>query len=140
MIWPGLPKRLESALKGLCCLADAGGAMQSHAIAEKIAVPRAETAKVLQLLAWGGFVKSRRGTRGGFQLAASPDQITTGQVVDFFVSKFEAEPEDDCPVMRILRETTAPCQEAFRSLTLADIAARRYKPCCKQSAGKAGVR
>src|SRR5262249_20777785 len=125
---------------GLCCVADAGGAMQSHAIAEKIAVPRAETAKILQLLAWGGFVKSRRGTNGGFQLAANPDQITTGQVIDFFVSKFDAEVEDDCPIMLVLRETTAPCQEAFRSLTLADIAAMRYKRCRKQSTGKAGVR
>ncbi len=78
MTWPGLPKRLESALKGLCCLADAEGTMQSHAVAERIAVSRAETAKVLQLLVWGGFVKSRRGTRGGFQLATRPDQITTG--------------------------------------------------------------
>ncbi len=101
--------------------------MQSHAVAERIAVSKAETAKVLQLLVWGGFVKSRRGTRGGFQLATRPDQITTGQVVDFFVAKFEAQPEDDCAVMRVLREITAPCQEAFRSLTLADIVARRSR-------------
>ena len=140
MIWPGLPKRLHSALKGLCCLAYSGGAMQSHEIAERIGVPKAETAKVLQLLAWGGFVTSRRGTKGGFQLRASAYQITMGEVIDFFLPKYEAEPDDDCPVMRALRETTAPCQKAFGSLTLADIAAGRYKPCRKHSAGKAGVR
>jgi DNA-binding IscR family transcriptional regulator len=50
------------------------------------------------------------------------DKITTGQVIEFFVSKYEAEPDGDCPVMRALRETTAPCQKAFGSLTLADIA------------------
>jgi Rrf2 family protein len=122
MLWPGFPKRLQSALKGLCCLARSGSAMQSQEIADRIGVSKAETAKVLQLLAWGGFVNSRRGAKGGFQLAVGADQITTGQVIDFFVSKYEAEPDGDCPVMRVLRETTAPCQEAFGSLTLADIA------------------
>jgi Rrf2 family protein len=122
MLWPGLPKRLQSALKGLCCLARSGSAMQSQEIADRIGVSKAETAKVMQLLAWGGFVTSRRGTKGGFQLGMRADQITTGQVIDFFASKYEAEPDGDCPVMRALRETTAPCQEAFGSLTLADIA------------------
>lgn len=140
MIWPGFPKRLQSALKGLCCLAHSGEAMRSQEIAERIGVSTAETAKVLQLLAWGGFVTSRRGSKGGFHLAASSDQITTAQVIDFFVSKTEAEPDGDCPVMRALRETTAPCQQAFGSLTLADIVAGRSKPCRKRAAGKAGIR
>src|SRR6202165_4402346 len=96
--------------------------MQSQVMTDRIGVSRAETAKVLQLLAWGGFLTSRRGTKGGFHLAVGADQITTGQVIDFFVPKYEAEPDGDCPVMRALRETTAPCQKAFGSLTLADIA------------------
>ncbi|SRR5713226_6858200 len=122
MLWRGFPKRLQSALKGLCCLARTGGAMRSQEIANRIGVSKAETAKVLQLLAWAGFVTSRRGAKGGFQLAVGADQITTGQVIDFFVPKYEAEPDGDCPVMRALRETAAPCQKAFGSLTLADIA------------------
>ncbi len=122
MIWPGFPRRLQSALKGLCCLARSGSAMHSQEIADRIGVSKAETAKVLQLLAWGGFLTSRRGTKGGFQLAVGADQITTGQVIDFFASKYEAEPDGDCPVMRALRETTAPCHEAFGRLTLRDIA------------------
>jgi Rrf2 family protein len=122
MLWRSFPKRLESALKGLCCLARSGSAMQSQEIAKRIGVSKAETAKVMQLLAWGRFVTSRRGTKGGFQLVVGADKITTGQVIEFFVSKYEAEPDGDCPVMRALRETTAPCQKAFGSLTLADIA------------------
>jgi DNA-binding IscR family transcriptional regulator len=85
-------------------------------------VSKTETAKVLQLLAWGGFLTSRREPRGGFQLAVGADQITTGQVIECFTSKYEAEPDGDCPVMRALRETTALCQEAFGNLPLADIA------------------
>ncbi len=97
--------------------------MQSHEIAERIGVTKAETAKVLQLLAWGGFVTSRRGHKGGFQLAKSAERITTGEVMDFFFSNYQREPDGDCPVLRALRESTAPGQEAFGSLTLADVAA-----------------
>ena len=97
----------------------------SKEIAEKIGVSKAETAKVLQLLAWGGFVTSRRGYKGGFQLATRADQITTGEVMDFFFSRYRPEPDGDCPIMRALRESIAPGQEAFGSLTLADVAAGR---------------
>ena len=99
--------------------------MQAHEIAERIGVSKAETGKVMQLLVWGGFVTFRRGTKGGFQLAAPPDQITAGEVVQFFFSKCPPEPDLDCPVMRLLHEYSAPGQEAFGRLTLADIAAER---------------
>ena len=66
MTWPPFPKRLQSALKALGCLAENDGAMLSQEIAKQIGVPDAETAKVLQLLVWGGFVTSRRGSKGGF--------------------------------------------------------------------------
>jgi len=125
VIWTVFPKRLLSALKGLCCLAHSAEAMQSQEIAEKIGVSKAETAKVLQLPAWGGFVTSRRGYKGGFQLATRADQITTGEVMDFFFSRYRPEPDGDCPIMRALRESIAPGQEVFGSLTLADVAAGR---------------
>jgi Rrf2 family protein len=140
MLWLDFPKRLRSALKCLCCLTGFSGEMQSQEIAKKIGVSRAETAKVLQLLVWGGFVTSRRGSKGGFQLAARPDQTTAGEVVNFFLAKHPAEPDVSCPVMRALRETVSPCQEAFARLTLADIAAWRTKTSHSRAAGKAGGR
>ena len=82
-MWPGFPKRLQSALKALCCLAQAGTAMQAATIAERIAVPKAETAKIMQLLVWGGFVTSRRGIKGGFQLVTPPEKITMGAVLPY---------------------------------------------------------
>src|SRR5216684_7893309 len=113
MVWPAFPKRLQSALKALSCLAQSGNGMQSQKIAERIRVSEAETAKILQLLVWGGFVTSRRGTKGGFHLAASADQITMGEVIDFFLSRHPQERDLDFVVMRVLETTGAPCQEAF---------------------------
>src|SRR5262252_1804859 len=131
MSWPGFPKRLQSALKALCCLADAHTAMQAPSIAERIDVPKAETAKILQLLVWAGFVTSRRGTKGGFQLAKSAEGITMGQVIDFFLARHPVEEDWKSPVVRALRQAMAPGQRKFAKLTLADVAhfpARRSAP------------
>ena len=127
MIWPGFSRRLISGLKGLCCLAHSDGPMQAHEIAEKIGVSAPETGKVMQMLAWGGFVTSRRGPKGGFQLAEAPDQIKTGDVIKFFISKYQSNQDFDCPVMRVLNQYSAPWQEAFGRLTLAEIAAGQSK-------------
>src|SRR5437868_11709939 len=97
--------------------------MQSQKIAERIRVSKAETAKILQLLVWGGFVTSRRGTKGG--LPAEADQITMGEVIDFFLSRHPPEPDDDLAVMRVFEKTSAPCQKAFGRLTLVDVASIR---------------
>ena len=121
-MWPGFPKRLQSALKALCCLAQAGTAMQAATIAERIAVPKAETAKIMQLLVWGGFVTSRRGIKGGFQLVTPPEKITMGEVIDFFLARHPAEPDRDSPVLHALQKLMKSCQEKFGRLTLAKAA------------------
>jgi Rrf2 family protein len=111
VIWPGFPKRLLSALKSLCCLADSGGTMQSQEIAKKIDVSKAETAKVLQLLAWGGFVTSQRGYKGGFHLAKGADQITTGEVMDFFFSKHPPERDGIVPFCALFENPLPPARK-----------------------------
>ena len=121
MTWPGFPKRLQSALKALCCLAESGTEMQSPGIAEIINVPKSETAKILQLLVWGGFVTSRRGTKGGFQLAPFAGKITMGEVIDFFLARHPAELDRHSPVMRALQQYMAPCQKKFARLRLAEV-------------------
>lgn len=141
MIWVEFPKRLRTALKALSVLAGAKQSMLSQDIAEDIGVTRAETAKVLQLLVWGGFVNSRRGSKGGFELAAPASRITTGAVIHFFLARHPMEHELDSPVMRALRRTGTPCQEAFARLTIADIATpgRRIRK-AKFSARRGGSR
>jgi Rrf2 family protein len=135
MTWPTFPKRLQSALNGLYCLAQSGTAMRSHQIAEKMGAPRSEIAKVLQLLVWGGFVISRRGAKGGFQLARNPDQITMGDIIDFFLVHHPAAEQDGTP-MRVFYETNAPCHDAFAKLTLADVAG--FRPRAKRSSRSPG--
>lgn len=122
MTWPVFPKRLQSALKALCCLASSGKEMQSQVIAAQIAVPEAETAKILQLLVWGGFVTSRRGSKGGFQLASEPSRITMGAVIDFFLTRHPVGPKGDFPVMRALDETMGGCQKKFAQMKLSEVA------------------
>ncbi len=136
MVWPAFPKRLQSALKALCCLAESGNGLQSQQIAERIHLSTAESAKILQLLVWGGFATSRRGVKGGFHLAARGDQITMGEVINFFLSRHPPEPNRNSAVMRVLEETSAPCQRAFSRLTLADIITTRARRGHKRSAGK----
>ena len=122
MTWVEFPKRLRTALKALSVLAGEDRAMLSQEIAEEIGVTRDETAKVLQLLVWGGFVSSRRGSKGGFHLAQPPAKITTGSVIEFFLARHTADEDPNSPVMRALQRTGAPCQEAFAKLTMAEIA------------------
>jgi|SRR5437879_6199814 len=122
MTWLAFPKRLQSALKALCCLAQSGREMHSQKIAARIGVSNAETAKILQLLVWGGFVTSRRGTKGGFHLSSTANRITMGEVIDFFLARHPAEPEEGSPVMYVLRKSIAPCQKAFARLSLAKVA------------------
>jgi Rrf2 family protein len=119
--WPGFPKRLQSALKALCCLAQTGTEMQAPAIADQIDVPKSETAKILQLLVWGGFVSSRRGTKGGFRLAMPAEEITMGEVINFFMTRHPKPPEKSSAVMRALEESMAGAQEKFANLTLSAV-------------------
>lgn len=140
MLWFDFPKRLRAGLKCLCCLTRSERGMQSQEIAASIGESPSETAKVMQLLVWGGFVTSRRGSKGGFQLAARPNQITTGKVIKFFLAKHPMDENDDCPVICALRERVTPCQEEFARLTLADIVAGRTRTPHKRAIPKGGAR
>jgi Rrf2 family protein len=122
MIWFGFPRRLQSALKALCCLAQSDRDMQSQEIAKQIDVSSAETAKILQLLVWGGFATSRRGSKGGFHLSSSANQITMGEVINFFLARRPVELEAGSSVLSVLRQSLAPCQNAFARLSLAEVA------------------
>jgi len=122
MTWFSFPQRLQSALKALCCLAQSDHDMQSQMIAARIGVSSAETAKILQLLVWGGFITSRRGTKGGFHLSLNANQITMGEVIDFFLARHPAEPEVESSVIDLLGKSLDPCQKAFARLSLAEVA------------------
>ncbi len=139
-MWPAIPKRLHSALKALCSLAEAGEPMQSREVAQQIGVSPAETAKVLQLLVWGGFVRSRRGSSGGFWLTQLPNRIRAGRVISFFASHHQLSIEGDDVVSRAIRKTGAQCRKRFERLTVADLAAGRLESRPQKSARKVGLK
>lgn len=79
----------DYALKALLQLAiqykeDGGeGVMSITDIAEKGDMPTNFLEQILLALRKGGFVKSRRGIKGGFYLARPPAEITMGAVIRF---------------------------------------------------------
>src|SRR5437660_549073 len=83
MLCAGLPPRIYESLKTLCCLANAAGPVQAHEVAAAASLPPAQTAKILQLMTWAGFVESRRGTKGGYWLVTPADHIRVTDVADF---------------------------------------------------------
>lgn len=53
-------------------------------IASAQAIPQRFLEIILAELKQGGFVESRRGSKGGYMLARSADDLTVGEVISFF--------------------------------------------------------
>jgi len=118
----GLPPRIYESLKTLCCLANAAGPLQAHEIASAAGLPPAQTAKILQLMTWAGFVESRRGTKGGFWLNTPAERIRVTDVADFFAHQTKEGPENEQdPVLKALAQATARCHKEFAQITVADL-------------------
>lgn len=123
MLYSGLSPRIYESLKTLCCLANAAGPLQAHKIASAAGLPPAQTAKILQLMAWAGFVESRRGTKGGFWLVTPAARIRVTDVADFFTHQTKEIPQhEQDPMLKALAQATARCHKAFAQITVADLA------------------
>jgi Rrf2 family protein len=123
MLCVGLPPRIYESLKTLCCLADASEPLQAHEIAAAASLPPAQTAKILQLMTWAGFVESRRGTKGGFWLVRPADRIRVTDVADFFAHHaLQRGPQKRDGLMKALEQVTARCRGEFAQITVADLA------------------
>ncbi len=127
MHWAELPNRVRESLMTLLCLADAGEPMLARDIARHADLPPAQTAKLLQLLTWGGFVKSRRGSKGGFWLAAAPERIRIKDVIQFFEPGFLSSKAPEDPLSHRLAQATACCRHKIATITIADLAGIRDK-------------
>ena len=122
MLCSGLPPRVYESLKTLCCLANAAGPIQAHEIADAAGLPPAQTAKILQLMTWAGFVESRRGTKGGFWLITPAESIRVTDVADFFTHHTKDIPQrKQDPLLKALAQATARCQKEFAQITVADL-------------------
>jgi Rrf2 family protein len=121
MAWPDLPKQIHQALRVLSRLARAGRPLKADEIAGLEEIQPAQAAKVLQHLAWAGFVESRRGTKGGFWLAMPADRIHVREVLVSFERRGRHRKTKANGVVQVLRKITEPARKAFEHLTIADI-------------------
>ena len=78
-----LSKKADYALMAMKHLALRGdrGSSSAREIAEQYAIPIELMAKVLQRLVQRGLLASHQGTRGGYQLARQPGQISVADVI-----------------------------------------------------------
>ena len=68
------------ALLDLATAHPSGGLVQTGEICRRHAIPERYLEQMLTALRKGGFLKSIRGPRGGFQLSRPPEQITVADV------------------------------------------------------------
>lgn len=123
MLCSDLPPRIYESLKTLCCLAVAKEPLQAHEIASAASLPPAQTAKILQMMTWAGFVESRRGTKGGFWLATPANRIRVTDVTDFFAHHGEEHRSQERDgLLKALEQATARCRKEFSRITVADLA------------------
>jgi Rrf2 family protein len=122
MLCNSLPPRIYESLKTLCCLANATGPLQASEIASAAELPPAQTAKILQMMTWAGFVESRRGTKGGFWLASPANRIRVTDVTGFFAHQGQQHALEKDGLLKALERATAQCKKEFSRITVADLA------------------
>ena len=123
MLCAGLPPRIYESLKTLCCLANAVGPLQAHEVASAAGLPPAQTAKILQLMTWAGFIESRRGTKGGYWLVTPAERIRVTDVADFFTHHVQSDlRQERDPLLKALARAAARCRKEFAQITVADLA------------------
>ena len=127
MLCSDLPPRIYESLKTLCCLAASDHPLQAHQVAEAADLPPSQTAKILQQMAWAGFVDSRRGAKGGFWLQKPATSIRVTDVAEFFSRPGQEQRHRD-PVWQALARATEKCKKELRRITIADLA---KQPSCK---------
>jgi len=134
-----LTKKTDYALIALSHLAaHRSQVANARAIAERYHIPAALLMNIMKTLAHDGFVRSVRGSKGGYALAQDPMAITLHQVIVAIEGPVEfvkcAEPVDAggqtscellevCPVSKPVRRIHERLAQFTKEVTLAEIAA-----------------
>ena len=141
-----LSKTAEYALRAAACLGGRiGQPASADVLAQETKVPRRYLHRVLQDLVAAGFVRSRPGPGGGYELARDTDQLTILDVVNA-VSPLERIREcplglkshtELCPLHAELDRAYAATEAAFAGVTLKQIleSTSPILPLCEVSAG-----
>jgi Rrf2 family transcriptional regulator, iron-sulfur cluster assembly transcription factor len=137
--WLVLPTRVHYALQGLCHLARHPGPVRARELAREEKIPAAQAAKLLYLLTWGGFVRSRRGLNGGFWLERPPESIRVREVIAFFHPPANRSAKSRDAVCRVWNDTVAVSRSAFEQLTIADLVSKNKSlPAVRRASRAAG--
>jgi Rrf2 family protein len=142
-----LTRRTDYALRVLVFLVESmgRGPVPIGELAARNDVPKRFLEQIMLDLKQAGWVTSRAGVRGGYELAKPPDQITMGQVVRYFdgvlapigcvsVTRYEPCPQEGtCRFRRVLLEVRNLTAKLLDGTTLADVI--RGKPVTQQEVG-----
>ncbi len=128
-----ITRQTEYAIRGLQELARRNGEapVQLKLIAGSCQVSEAFLAKIFQMLAQAGVVKSHRGVKGGFSLGRAPEDITLREIVEICeggialnhcLRKVDpCQDADTCVIANVWRDAQAALTGALDKTTLADI-------------------
>ena len=128
-----ITRQTEYAILGLMELArrETDRPTRLKSIAEACGVSEAFLAKIFQLLAQHGIVRSHRGVKGGFSMGRSPAEITLRDVVEISEGGIAlnhclrpvnpCEKADDCRLAPIWRRAQDALTSALEQTTLADL-------------------
>ena len=121
MTWPALPKRVHQSLQLLCGLAKARRVLKARELAQLEEVLPAEAEKILQHLAWAGFLETRRGAKGGYWLALPASEIRIRDVLASFEPRGQTRSVKQSHVAKAVTQITEPARRAFVRMTIADL-------------------
>jgi len=121
-----LSRAAEYAIRGVLHLSDApqGATVDVERVAKAQRIPVAYLAKLFQMLAKKGFVKSTRGPDGGFRLSRDPEDISVLEVIeaiegpiflnDCLIHAGQCQMDKVCPVHDVWREAQKRMLEYLR--------------------------
>lgn len=122
----------DYAVRVLAYLMNANGSVsRSQGIAAATGIPESFLAKILGQLTRAGMVRSHRGSRGGFSLAADARSLSLLEVVEAMEGPLRvnlcATPEvcayiEKCPIQKAWADAESSIRESLRSSKIADLA------------------
>lgn len=122
----------EYALLALIYISDKEKPQDVETMALELGISRSFLAKILQVLAKDGLLKSYKGAKGGFSLVKKPQDYTIKEIVDSAekrqVSIFECS-QGVCPsnkgakcyILPVLKNLQVKMDEQLNSVSLADM-------------------
>lgn len=120
----------EYALLALIYICDKEKPQDVETMAAELEISRSFLAKILQVLAKDGLLKSYKGANGGFVLTKNPSQYTLKEIIDSAekreVSVFECSQgvcpsNKKCYILPVLKNLQEKLDEHLNSVSLADI-------------------